>query len=66
MADNTARINEIRTILQSGIVQSTEDGTQTILDIPSLRAELQQLMSEDDTQKVRKPRISTIDCSRLR
>ena len=66
MADNTRRIAEIREILRTGVVSSSVDGTNISIDVDSLRRELRQLMSEDDTQRVRRPRISSVDISGLR
>ena len=66
MADNTARIAAIRAILRTGVTATTDDGTTTSIDPESLRSELRQLVDEDDTQRVRRPRISTVNLSRLR
>ena len=66
MADNTARIAAIRAILRTGVTSTTVDGTSTTIDPASLRAELRQLVAEDDVQRVRRPRISTVNVARLR
>jgi len=63
--DNTARIAQIRKILRSGVSSTTVDGESTTFDLASLRKELHQLESEDDTQRTRRPRIASIDLSRL-
>jgi len=66
MADNTARIAEIREILQSGATSVSVDGTTTQLDLASLRRELRELMREDDVQRGRRPRVSSVDLRGLR
>jgi hypothetical protein len=65
MADNTARIAQIRAILQGGVTQTAADGRSATWDLAALRIELQQLMREDDTQKVRKPRVSSVNIRNL-
>jgi threonine aldolase len=59
--DNSARIAEIRAILQAGARQVTVDGTTVTYDFAALRQELRELMSEDDILRHRKPRISSIN-----
>lgn len=65
MADNSQRIKEIRKILQSGLTSSTVDGTTFTYDLDALRSELNQLIREDDSQRMRKPRITSINIARL-
>lgn len=65
MANNSARIKEIREVLQTGVSSSTVDGTTTTFDLDSLRRELAQLVAEDDTQKSRKRRLTSVNISRL-
>jgi hypothetical protein len=66
MADNTARIAAIRAILSSGVTSSTVDGTTIVYDLESLRKELHVLCAEDNTQNIRRPRISSVNLSGLR
>ena len=66
MADNTRRIAEIREILRTGVVSSNVDGTSITIDPESLRKELRQLTGEDDTQRLRRPRISSVNLQGLR
>jgi hypothetical protein len=66
MPDNSDRIAEIRELLQSGLTSTNIDGTTEQMDLASLRTELRQLMAEDNTQRIRKPRLSSVDLSRLR
>lgn len=61
MADNSARIAEIRTLLGSGAKTVKVDGVETTFDLASLRKELRELMREDDTQAGRRPTVSTIN-----
>jgi hypothetical protein len=62
MADNQARIEQIREILASGVKSVSADGTSTTLDHDTLRAELKQLMAEDPAyQAAKKHRIATLD-----
>lgn len=60
MADNTKRISEIDSILESGLAETTVDGVTVKYDLDSLRRERQRLMAEDDSQRSRRPRASTI------
>lgn len=66
MADNTQRIADIRAILQTGVTSTNVDGTQVTLDLDQLRRELLQLVREDDSQRRRKPRLSSVNLSGLR
>lgn len=61
MPDNTARIAELRAILQEGLTQTNVDGRSATWDLDQVREELQQLLREDDTQRLRKPRISSVN-----
>lgn len=60
VADNSAKIAEIRAILQSGVRSSTVDGISTALDLESLRCELRRLEAEDDTAADERPRVSQV------
>ncbi len=65
MADNTARIAQLRKILQAGVTSTNIDGTSVSVDLDQVRTELQQLMREDDTQRIRKPRVSSVNIRNL-
>ena len=65
MADNTARISELRAILQEGVTTSTVDGTSVTTDLDQVRKELNLLIQTDDTQKARRPRLSSINVGSL-
>lgn len=65
MPDHSARIAQIEQILRSGVTSSSVDGTQITIDHESLRKELRKLRAEDDVQRLRRPRISSVDLSRL-
>lgn len=60
MADNSAQIAELRAILQSGVTTRTINGTTTTVDLNVIRQQLAALMSQDDSEKSRKPRVATI------
>ena len=60
MADNSARIAEIRATLQSGVRSSSVDGMSMSLDLESLRRELRRLEAEDGTAQTRRPVASSI------
>ena len=66
MADNSQRIALIDKLLRSGVTSSTVDGTSVAIDPESLREERRRLMAEDETQRIRRPRISSVDISGLR
>lgn len=65
MADNTARITELRAILQSGVTTISINGTTTNVDLNQIRTELRQLMAEDNTQKSRRPRLASLNLRNL-
>ncbi len=65
MADNTARIAAIRELLQSGVTSTVVDGTSVTFDPDSLRRELHQLIADDDVQRTRRPRISSVKMNGL-
>lgn len=65
MADHSARIAEIRKILQSGVTTVTTDGTTVTYDHASLRRELRALMADDDEEGDRRPFVSSIDLSKF-
>ena len=64
MADNSARIAQIRKLLASGAKSTAVDGVTTTFDLESLRLELRRLEGEDDTAQASRPRVSQIlaDC----
>lgn len=59
MADNSARIAQLRSLLQTGATSVAPDGA-TSFDPESLRAELRQLQDEDDAAKTRRPFAASI------
>lgn len=60
MADNSARIAELRKILETGMTSVTVDGHSVAIDLNSVRAELRRLMAEDDEQSSTRPIASNI------
>lgn len=60
MADNTARIAEIKDLLQTGVKQLSGDNGTTIFDLDSLRMELRQLQQEDAATQCKRPVASSI------
>jgi hypothetical protein len=60
MADNTAKIAEIRALLQTGASSVSTDGEHTAFDLESLRQELQRLEAEDATLQTRRPVAASI------
>lgn len=60
MADNTQRIAQIRSILESGVTSIEVGGEKTTFDLESLRKELRRLEEEDDAAKRKRPRIATM------
>lgn len=65
MADNTDKIASLRTILESGVTSTSVDGTTVSVDLNQVRAELSRLLAEDNTQRVRRPRLSSVNLGRL-
>lgn len=63
MADHSERIAEIQDLLRTGATSVETDGTTVQLDPESLRRELRQLMAEDDTNRGRRPVVSSINLS---
>lgn len=59
-ADHSARIAEIQAILRAGASSVSVDGTTVQYDLAGLRKELRQLMTEDATQRGRRPVVSSI------
>ncbi len=66
MADNTTRIAELRAILEEGVTSSTIDGTSISVDLKQARLELNRLVRADNTQRLVRPRLSTVNISGLR
>lgn len=64
MADHSERIAQIQEILRSGVQSVSTDGNTVSFDLDSLRAELRQLMAEDDTHRGRRPTVVGFDLSR--
>jgi hypothetical protein len=65
MADNAAKIAELRTLLESGVSSSSVDGTSTSIDRESIRREIRRLEAEDDTRRSRRPVSASVDMSSL-
>ena len=63
MADNSERIAEIEALLQSGVTSVNVDGVLVTIDPTSLRQELANLRGSDDTQRGRRPVLTSIDLS---
>jgi len=63
MADNSQRISEIRSILAAGVKKVVVDGTVVEYDLAQLRKELKDLLRSDDSQRHRRPFVSSIDLS---
>lgn len=63
MADNSEKIAEIRTLLESGATSISVDGQTINLDLASLRKELTRLIDTDDATvaNMRRPRMSSIN-----
>jgi hypothetical protein len=55
MADNADRIAEIRAILRGGATTVKTEGVEVSYDFDQLRAELRELMADDDDQRGRRP-----------
>lgn len=61
MADNTARIAEIDTILRNGVRSWTAGGETVQYDFDALRAERSRLIAEDDDAQDKRPVASSIN-----
>ncbi len=60
MADNAARIAEIRELLATGATSVAVDGVRTDFDLESLRKELRRLEAEDAAAQSLRPVASSI------
>jgi hypothetical protein len=60
MADNAARIAEIREFLQTGVASVSNDGTQTAFDLDALRRELRRLEAEDNVAQTKRPFAASV------
>jgi hypothetical protein len=60
MADNAAKIAEIRDQLRTGASQVSTDGTTVMFNEAQLRKELRQLLAEDRNNRGRRPVASSI------
>jgi len=60
MADNAARIAEIRAFLQTGASSTSVDGLHVSFDRETLENELQRLMEEDAIMQTKRPVASSI------
>ena len=63
MADNTVKIAEIRTLLESGVSATTVDGQSVTINHDSLRQELRRLIETDDaaTSNMKRPHMSSVN-----
>ena len=61
MADNTARITEIRAILQAGATTVKTAGVEVVYDFAQLQRELRELLADDDDQRGRRPVSAAIN-----
>lgn len=60
MPDHSARIAEIRTILQAGAKEVITDGTAVKYDLTALRRELADLLNSDTATAGKRPRAARI------
>jgi hypothetical protein len=65
MANNTAKIAELKAVLQRGVTTVTVNGTTTVYDLDVVRQQLRELEATDDTDATRKPRISSLNLGGL-
>lgn len=63
MADNATKISDLEEITQGGTERVTVDGITVDLNHQAAREELRRLRAADNTQKGRRPVISTINLS---
>lgn len=63
MADNAAKIAEIKSILEAGASGVSTDGTSVQYDLDELRRQLRELMAEDDAQAGKRPIAAKINLS---
>ena len=61
MPNNTARIAQIRALLDTGATQVIVDGQTVTINPASLRKQLRQLMATDDTNAGRRPLAATVN-----
>lgn len=66
MPDNTTRIAALRAILEAGVTSTTVDGTSVAIDLAQVRLELNRLVRTDSASQLRRPRLSSVNLSRLR
>lgn len=60
MADNSAKIAEIRAKIQRGMTSFATDGQSGSYDLDALKAELRRLEADDNTARKKKPIITKI------
>jgi len=61
MADNSAKIAELRAILESGVLEvETPDGVKVIYDRKGLERQINRLMQTDNTLRTKKPTMTTV------
>ena len=60
MANNAAKIAEIKALLETGASDVSQDGQRTAFDLDSLRKELRRLEAEDATAQTKRPVAASI------
>ena len=59
--DNSAKITELETLLQSGANSVNVDGVSVAIDLDSVRKELRRLQAADSIQRRKRPAAATIN-----
>ena len=59
--DNSAKITELETLLQSGANSVNVDGVSVSIDLDSVRKELRRLQAADSIQRRKRPAAATIN-----
>lgn len=65
MADNSDKIDQLEEIQDTGAASVTSDGTSVGFDAAAIARRKNELARSDDARKLRRPRISTIDLSKV-
>jgi len=61
MPDNTAKIAELRAVIQSGAESVSVDGVSTRVNLDVITAEIRRLEEEDDTVGSRRPAVCGVN-----
>ena len=64
--NNSLRIAELQDILAGGESSVTNDGVTVQYDLDQVREELNRLRRTDASSQLRRPRLSSVNISRLR